>query len=120
MIGCPPHTEVGALLAGMASGYMAGAFGMGGPPLVLWTMAHDWPAKKSRAFLWSNYLVFMPIQSCLLLWLFGWKAAMAMGMMLRADHSPRITSTANTMPAIGALKMEAMAPAAPHPTSTTR
>ena len=64
-------------LAGMLSGFMAGAFGMGGPPLVLWTMAHDWPSRKSRAFLWSTFLLVMPLQLGLLAFAFSWPAVNA-------------------------------------------
>jgi hypothetical protein len=34
---------------------LAGICGMGGPPLVLWAMAHDWPADKVRAFLFACF-----------------------------------------------------------------
>jgi uncharacterized membrane protein YfcA len=38
-------------LAFTGSGLLLGLCGMGGPPMVLWVMAHDWSSRKSRAFL---------------------------------------------------------------------
>lgn len=49
-------------LAGVTGGATAGAVGMGGPPLVLWVVAHDWPGKKARLFLWASFWLTMPIQ----------------------------------------------------------
>ena len=46
---------------------MAGAIGMGGPPVVLYSMAHDWPAARARAFLWLLFLTWMPCQLAMLL-----------------------------------------------------
>jgi uncharacterized protein len=59
------------VLAGCASGLTAGLVGMGGPPVVLWVMAHDWPAKKSRAFLWATFLMLSPVNALLLVYEFG-------------------------------------------------
>lgn len=59
-----------AWLAGVAGGTTAGAVGMGGPPLVLWVVAHDWPAKKARLFLWASFWICMPIQLTVLIVLF--------------------------------------------------
>ncbi len=53
--------------ASITSGLMAGAIGMGGPPVVLYSMAHDWPAARARAFLWLLFLTWMPCQLALLL-----------------------------------------------------
>ncbi len=50
------------LLAGPLSGAMGGALGMGGPPLVLWVMAHDWPSRRSRAFLYTTFALALPLQ----------------------------------------------------------
>jgi len=44
-----------------ASGVFAGMLGMGGPPLVLWVMAHDWPPEKTRSFYFATFLTFIPI-----------------------------------------------------------
>jgi len=69
-------------IAGTTSGIMAGAFGIGGAPVVLWLMAHDWPARKTRALLWSTFLLIMPLQIGLLIYAFGWQAMYAMGIGL--------------------------------------
>ena len=49
-------------LAATTSGLSAATIGMGGPPLVLWIMAHDWPANRSRACLWSLFITWIPLQ----------------------------------------------------------
>ncbi len=59
------------LLAGGASGLMGGMVGMGGPPVVLWVMAHDWPAKKARSFLWGTFVLLIPFNLLLLVYKFG-------------------------------------------------
>lgn len=65
------HLAAGwAWLAGVAGGTTAGAVGMGGPPLVLWVVAHDWPGKKSRLFLWASFWLTMPLQLGVLVLLF--------------------------------------------------
>ena len=69
-----PRERVGwgwTVLAGCASGLTAGLVGMGGPPVVLWVMAHDWPAKRARAFLWATFLMLVPVNAGLLVWKFG-------------------------------------------------
>ncbi len=71
-------------LAGCTSGLSAGVVGMGGPPVVLWVMAHDWPAKKARAFLWATFLLLTPVNAALLVYKFGgamW-APLALGLCL--------------------------------------
>lgn len=65
------------LLAGSLSGLFAGGLGMGGPPAVLWVMAHDWPSRKSRAFLWVMMGQIMPAQMALYVWWFGVEVAWA-------------------------------------------
>jgi hypothetical protein len=65
------HLAAGwAWLAGVAGGTTAGAVGMGGPPLVLWVVAHDWPGKRSRLFLWASFWATMPLQLGVLVVLF--------------------------------------------------
>ncbi|MFN3168581.1 MAG: TSUP family transporter [Phycisphaeraceae bacterium] len=59
-----------AWLAGIAGGATAGAVGMGGPPLVLWVVAHDWPGKQARLFLWASFWATMPLQLGVLIILF--------------------------------------------------
>ena len=66
-------------LAFSASGFLLGFCGMGGPPMALWVMAHDWSAARSRAFLFFVLMTGMIPQFCLLLWIFGsdvWQAAL--------------------------------------------
>jgi len=57
-------------LAGVSGGITAGAVGMGGPPLVLWVIAHDWPPKQARLFLWASFWFVMPIQITVLVLMF--------------------------------------------------
>lgn len=59
-----------AWLAGTSGGMTAGAVGMGGPPLVLWVVAHDWPNKKARLYLWASFWILMPLQLTVLVILF--------------------------------------------------
>ena len=54
----------------MIGGITAGAVGMGGPPLVLWVVAHDWPNKQARLFLWASFWFVMPIQIAVLVLMF--------------------------------------------------
>ena len=53
------------------AGLFMGMVGFGGPPSVLWVMAHDWPNQKSRAFLTGLYWTGLPIQIALLLLTFN-------------------------------------------------
>jgi len=66
-------------LAFIASGLLAGLCGMGGPPLVLWSMAHDWSTEKTRGFLFAVFATSIPVQIVLLSLTFGtsilWNAA---------------------------------------------
>lgn len=66
-------------LAGISGGIGAGAVGMGGPPTVMWVLAHDWPNKQARQFLWASFLIFMPLQLAALLVLFGTGELLYMG-----------------------------------------
>lgn len=54
------------LLAFGSSGIMQGLAAMGGPPAVLWVMAHGWNSRRSRAFLLALFSTGMPIQLALL------------------------------------------------------
>ena len=40
-------------LAFTSSGFLAGLIGMGGPPLVMWVLAHNWSNEKTRSFLFA-------------------------------------------------------------------
>lgn len=58
-------------LAWSASGLLSGLCGMGGPPLVLWSMAHDWSTEKTRGFLFAVSATSTPFQIALLCATFG-------------------------------------------------
>lgn len=65
------------LLAFSASGIMLGMLAMGGPPVVLWLMAHDWSALRTRAFMAALFLTAAPLQVVLLYWKLGESVASA-------------------------------------------
>jgi uncharacterized membrane protein YfcA len=50
------------LAAFLASGFAGGLCSMGGPPLVLWVMAHDWTTDRTRAFLFASFMCLVPLQ----------------------------------------------------------
>jgi len=58
-------------LAFSTSGLLAGACGMGGPPLVLWAMSHNWRTVMIRGFLFAVFAASIPIQIILLYFAFG-------------------------------------------------
>lgn len=58
-------------LAFASSGFTGGLCAMGGPPLVLWVMAHDWPTDRTRAFLFAAFMSTVPLQIGVLYWTFG-------------------------------------------------
>jgi len=60
-----------AALSFSASGTLAGICGMGGPPLILWAMAHDWSTEKVRGFLFSVFMVSIPIHLLMMVMTFG-------------------------------------------------
>lgn len=64
------HWSWGALAAS-ASGFLAGAVGMGGPPLVLWVVAHDWSSQRVRGFLFSVFICCIPLVLTFLYLKFG-------------------------------------------------
>lgn len=72
-------------LAFTGSGVLGGLCGMGGPPLVLWAMAHDWPTQKIRGFLFATFATSIPIQIVLLTLTFGttilWYAAIGIALL---------------------------------------
>ena len=65
------------LLAFSLSGIMLGMIAMGGPPVVLWLMAHDWSALRTRAFMAALFLLAAPVQVGLLWWKLGEEVASA-------------------------------------------
>jgi len=75
------HWAWGAL-AFSASGLLAGTCGMGGPPLVIWALAHDWSSERTRGFLFAVFAASIPIQISLLYMMFGvdilWGAAIGL------------------------------------------
>lgn len=75
-------------VAGLSSGFLTGLIDMGGPPLVLWVMAHDWPNRKARAFLWFSSFLVGPVMIALLLWRFG--AGLIFPMLLGVVMTPVI------------------------------
>jgi uncharacterized membrane protein YfcA len=60
-----------AVLAGASSGLLGGMSGMGGPPLVLWVIAHDWSSHEIRAAILAQIVVRIPIQVALMAFVFG-------------------------------------------------
>jgi len=57
---------------GAVSGFLAGAVGMGGPPLVLYVLRQrQWRQQEQRAYLWSLFLLGAPAQAALIAWHFG-------------------------------------------------
>lgn len=62
---------VWGIIAAFFSGLLNGLANIGGPPMVLWVLAHRWPNDKMRVVLLAFSLVFVPFQILLMLWLFG-------------------------------------------------
>jgi uncharacterized protein len=69
-------------LAFGVGGFLLGLCGMGGPSMVLWVMAHDWPMIRAKAFLYFLFATGVPLQALLLWMAFGSDilAAMAQGL----------------------------------------
>ena len=67
------------ILAFGLSGLMLGMIGMGGPPVVVWLMAHDWEPKRIRGFVSFLFWVSAPVQIGLLYWKLGDQVASAFG-----------------------------------------
>ena len=64
------------------SGFLAGLCGMGGPPLVLWALAHDWPSQRTRGFLFATFASSIPGHIALLCFTFGMDIARSAGIGL--------------------------------------
>ncbi len=58
-------------LAFGASGYTTGLIAVGGPPIVLWVMAHKWTNGQIRSFLFASFLASAPINAVMLYFVFG-------------------------------------------------
>jgi len=71
-------------LAFSLSGAMAGFCGMGGPPMVLWVMAHRWSSEQSRAFQFFVFLAGMAPMAAVLLAMFGGELFFAVGIGVAA------------------------------------
>jgi uncharacterized protein len=70
------------------SGFLLGFCGMGGPPMVLWVLAHDWPMNRARAFLFFLAATSV-VPQAVFLWLrFGTTASQAM--LLGAAATPAV------------------------------
>lgn len=84
-----PHlSAVWEWLAFGLGGFLVGLCGMGGPAIVLWVLAHDWPMNRSRAFLYFTFASGLPFQA-LLLWLF-FGTQMLQAMALSAAAFPSV------------------------------
>jgi len=75
-------------LAFSLGGFLLGLCGMGGPVMVLWVLAHDWPMNKSRAFLFFLFATGLPVQALLMWSFFG--AEVLDAMLLSATALPAI------------------------------
>jgi len=58
-------------IAFFTSGLTLGLVSMGGPPAILWVMAHKWSALTTRAFLSALFFLASPLQVVLLYYNFG-------------------------------------------------
>ena len=73
-VGKRPTVDVGpgwTAVAMVSSGLLNGATGMGGPPLIIWAVAHPWEPARVRATIWAMILPRMPLQILLLYLAFG-------------------------------------------------
>lgn len=75
-------------LAFSFGGFLLGLCGMGGPVMVLWVLAHDWPMNKARAFLFFLFATGFPVQALLMWSFFGVEVLDAM--ILAAAAFPAI------------------------------
>jgi len=69
-------------LAFSLSGTIAGFCGMGGPPMVLWVLAHAWDSARTRAFLFYMFVGGTPPQAAMMLFLFGSDLLLTFGFAL--------------------------------------
>ncbi len=69
-----PRDQVGAgwgVGAAATAGFMGGLVGIPGPPMVLFAMAHRWAPDVFRSFLWSQFLLILPVYAAALTFWFG-------------------------------------------------
>ena len=65
--------------AGAVSGVLNGLANIGGPPVVLWSLAHDWSNRRLRVTTLAQSLVFVPFQVGVMILLFGRGVIVALG-----------------------------------------
>lgn len=56
------------VLAAATTGTLAGLVGMPGPPMALYALAHEWDKDRFRGFLWSQFVLGLPVLLALLAW----------------------------------------------------
>ena len=67
-----PHVHwAWGVLAAICSGVLSGLANIGGPPIVLWVHAHDWPNEKIRVTTLAFSLPMVPFQFAMLLLSYG-------------------------------------------------
>jgi hypothetical protein len=66
------------------SGILVGFVGIGGPPMVLWVMAHQWTSARSRGFMFVMFAVGASVQLILMAAMYGGEVISAMGLGLLA------------------------------------
>ena len=69
-------------IAAFSAGVLAGFANIGGPPIVLWILAHRWTNEKIRVTNLAFSLVFIPIQFVAWPMMFGWPSIRAGGIAL--------------------------------------
>jgi uncharacterized membrane protein YfcA len=72
------HWGWGALATSLC-GCMSGLSGMGGPPLVMWVMAHTWSTDRSRVMLYTVFTGLTPFQIGAMCYTFGPRVIDAVG-----------------------------------------
>ncbi len=72
------------------AGFLLGLSGMGGPPMVLWVLAHDWPMNQARGFLYFIFSVGLVPQG-ILMWLFFGNEVLG-AMLISAAAFPAIVA----------------------------
>lgn len=77
----PPQPRLPAAWEWLAfglGGFLLGLCGMGGPPMMLWALAHDWPMNRTRAFMYFIFVTGLVPHGVLLWWTFGNEILQAM------------------------------------------
>lgn len=55
----------------LISGYLGGLVGIGGPPLMLYALAHSWERDRTRVFMWAQFFLVIPVIAAALVLRFG-------------------------------------------------